>query len=255
MQGFSALRVIFLLSCTILIQGCSALSFSWYDKVTSEPELEVEEHENPVQILIDNEKNDGERLYIKGRVKAKTAVQLRQVVVRLVSLKNGEQIGAAYYPLAEKEKERGGDGMLAANDEVSFSISVPAKEITDYQLELLWGEEALNYLVSVEPAVTPVNEEYLRIEEVQLFPPDCGESTCEGKSYLLAKLKNTSNKVIKALILALELKGAEENVLPLNDLALQPGAYRPLRLEIDLSYEQALKLKPELRVLKVDIVQ
>ena len=128
-----------LISCSTL-NSLNPFSSASSAKTDAKPGL-------PFSLEVADEVNDGERLHILGAVSAAADWNLKDVIVKLTSLAGGNTIGVSYLPLTQAKKKL--QTMIKAGEKYSFTISVPSKEITDYQLELLWGEEAKRYLSSV----------------------------------------------------------------------------------------------------------
>lgn len=116
----------------------------------------------PFALEVLDEKNDGESLEVYGNVVSNTHWNPDNVWLRLSSLKKGTLVGVTNSPLSKLRPlgAQSGEGELTEPEEkLSFAMSVPAKEMTDYQLQLLWGDEAreLNAAAkgkSVEPLTT-----------------------------------------------------------------------------------------------------
>lgn len=140
----------------LTLVGCHAAPESIPAKTAVEPEnLEASDsHSAPVDLVIDDDANDGERLHVKGSVKAATEWPKENVIVHLVAVKGDEKIGESYYPLLQP----GEDPNLEAGETEPFSISVSASDATDYRIELLWGEDAVAFRNTNTPKDSPATE-------------------------------------------------------------------------------------------------
>lgn len=209
--------------------------------------------QNPLRLDIDYESTDGTRLTVRGRVRAETAVQLDKIVLHLTSLKDGEKTGEAYYPLVAAKEDVGMQGVLPKGGEVPFSMSVSAEGMSDYQLELLWGEDAVAYLSSLA-AETKRSAPGIAVEEIRMSPAECDDPGCKEKSYVTAILRNGSDQMLKELRLGLSLGGGEENEIAVTDVNLGPGSVQPLRLELEVPYAIGANMSPALRVIDASLV-
>ena len=238
-----------LVLAVLIMPGCSLLGnnlFSPSPKASTGSEQA--EEQNPLKLELDQETTDGERLFVKGRVKAETSVLMSKIVIHLSSLKNGELIGEAYYSMSSAQQDSGIQGMIPAGGEVPFSMSVSAEGMTDYQLELLWGEEAVSFLSALASGVQPPAPEVV-LEEVTLMPPDCSGRGCAGRSFMSAVIRNQTDKALDSIVIGLGFSGAEEDQMEITSIGLEPHGTRPLRLEIDLPYDKAVSLDPRMRVI------
>lgn len=124
----------FLLLLCAAVQGCSFLGFSRPEKSGSSG------RELPFQLEVTDEVNDGERLHISGSVTAKTEWSADEVLVRLSGVNAGELVEVSHLPLqAALGQER--NKVIESGEKFNFALSLPSANITDYQLELIWGKD------------------------------------------------------------------------------------------------------------------
>lgn len=211
----------------------------------------ISDEGSPLSLQLLSEVNDGGRLYVKGSVKAVTDWQVESVLLRLASLKGQEVIGEAYYPLESAFGEMPSK-VLRKGEDIPFSMSVSAAGMTDYQIELLWGEEADSYKERAKSASNKapsvVRLENLLIERGQA---SCTDQGCERNLVINASLVNEGQKELMAVILGVRaMSGADEENLEVTDLKIQPGLARPLRIEFKVPQGYSEDLKPSVRLLK-----
>ncbi len=209
----------------------------------------AQQERNPLGLELDHESTDGERLFVRGRVKAETQVELPKVVLHLTTLKDAEKIGESYFPLSAAEQAASLNNVLPAGAEIPFSMSVASEGMTDYQLELLWGDEAVAFLSSLAGEAEPASASVI-LEDVALTGPDCEGGKCPDNCYLTASIRNQAERHVESLLIGLSFSGGEEEQIEITSLGLAPASTRPMRLEIDLPYITAKDLDPKIRIIK-----
>jgi hypothetical protein len=251
-----------LISCILLFSACSI--FTGTDPSSSSSLVDQKKPNLPFTLEVADEINDGERLHILGTVSALTDWSLKDVIVKLSSLSEGRPVGVSYLPLSKTKKEL--SGTIKANEKYQFTISVPSQNISDYQLELLWGEDAKQYVASVLDG-EPGNLE-LRSIQMETIRQPCDGTDCKLTFRASAKLYNGTNKQVIKVILGigfLRIKtGAEldlqrqipqnEDKIDVGDILLPPGGSR----EIVINFDQAIpekelvtedgEIKPNIRI-------
>lgn len=231
------------------LEGCSLIIPQSQPAASPSVPVAAQAEQNPLSLQLDQESTDGERLFIRGRVKAEIQVDLSKVVLHLTALKDTVKIGESYFPLSAAEQAASMNNVLAAGTEMPFSMSVASQGMTDYQLELLWGDEAVAFLSSLAAEAKPASTS-VTLEDIALVPPDCKGGHCPDKSYLTAAIRNQSERHVDSLLIGLSFSGGDEDQLEITSLGLAPASTRPLRLEIDVPYSKAKDLDPKIRVIK-----
>lgn len=153
----------------VALSACSAGSS--HDGVPPPVASSAEDVTLPFVLTIAEEINDGERLHVLAGVKANATWDLAQVVLRLTSLKEGQPVGESFFPLAsllEKDPGARGDGgsVIREGELKRVALSVSAKEFSDYQLDLLWGQEAERYLSS--SSASDKSRDVLEVHDISL---------------------------------------------------------------------------------------
>lgn len=198
------------------------------------------DEQSPLILAIEEEYRSEDQLTIQGTLTSKDYWSDESVaVVRLISLNGGEIIGEALYPLQSTEISKG--------DSHSFTISVSAGDITDYQLSLLWGDDAKILLSKVTPADNikiedaPAKESLiLKDVDSDITPAQCklGESSCEGGISITATLDNQSNEDASKIIVGVRLvtesgdELAQEEIHELDGVKIPAKSSRPLEIGI-----------------------
>lgn len=210
-----------------------------------------QEPTSPFTLEIVEELNDGANLHIHGRVQSATAWPADDVVVRLSGMRAGEARKVSFYPLAKLQQQKP-DSQLAAqvlpNTPLDFYLSVPSAELTDYQLEVLWGKEAKSVQPKTNSAAGQEKEGLvLQSINVQRLIPNCVAAPCPSTYRLVGSLFNNSSEEVQRvelgvgfvwvptgtnLDLSSQIPQDEENV-EITGLNLAPQQSRPFKLDID----------------------
>jgi len=161
------------------------------------------------------------------------------------------------------------DEMIKTGQETTFSLSVPSISISDYQLVLLWGDEADQFLdkkviearnrreaarqaelkaaraaAQSTPIPAPVMKTNLKLRvhsiEIETLKAVCSYPPCDVRFRLKALLQNEGTGVIGSARLGvgfipIELLGTQtapedEEEVEIPKLGLQPGVSRPFRI-------------------------
>lgn len=193
---------------------------------------------SPLILTIEEEYRNNDQLTIQGRLTSRGDWSEDSVaIVRLISLNGGEVIGEALYPLQGTS--------LSEDESHSFTISVSAGNITDYQLSLLWGNDAKLMLSKMTPAAKPeepVIEGTLVLSEIETAqtPMQCklGDANCEGGIDITATLNNQSSLSVRNIIVGVKLVSdsgelyAPEEIHELEGVVIPPMSKRPLEIGI-----------------------
>lgn len=273
-------RRLFLL-CILLLQGCFFLPNS---ETSTSPEVVIESTEDmpgndrmPFTLTVTQEVNDGKELHILGKVKAKTAWNPDFVIVRLTSLKDGNPVGVVHQSLRRLIAAKIGtakeeDEVINSDEEVAFSLTVPSVDISDYQIVLLWGEEAEPYLDKDLPKAVETPDEKTRLGlklrvhsiEIETLRGQCSYPPCEVRFRLKALLQNEGKGLIQSAKLGVgfipsEMVGMntlpeDEETVDVPSLNLAPGMSRPFRILLnqEMSEEIAETVRPVLRIISFE---
>lgn len=242
-------RIVYLISfcCTL----CACASKNPNLPTAEKPALtKIVEPTSPFTLEIVEELNDGTNLHIHGRVQSAADWPAEDVVVRLSGMQSGEAKKVAFYPLnkLQQKSESPTLSRVAKGAPVDFYLSVPSAQLTDYQLELLWGREAKTILPASNTAAgNQAQGLLLQSLNVQRLIPNCSAPPCPSTYRLAGNLFNNSNQVVQQaelgvgfiwvpkganLDLSAQIPQDEENV-EISGLNLAPQQSRPFNLDID----------------------
>lgn len=100
----------------------------------------------PVKLRITNELHDGSKLHVSGEIEGRVWWDVTATYIHLKILENGKVIGESLLPVAnliDEDSVRELSGAYLRPHEVKqFRLSSNAEKMTDYQLEVLWGDDA-----------------------------------------------------------------------------------------------------------------
>ena len=210
---------------------------------------------SPFRFDVVDELNDGERLHLLATVRSLAEWNPDSVVVRLTGFKNGEAAGTTDYGL----RQLVGNGPIEKNTPLTVSLSIPAAGITDYEVQLLWGEEAQSG--APDKAMSKI---VLVSKTVEQETVPCENRPCPIQFAVSAELQNGGAIAVDAVRLAVGFlvnSGSlpagryggvppNEEVIELSNLHLAPGETRSVRIVIDqpVPAARAEQVLPAVRV-------
>ncbi len=219
---------------------------------TSDAVSPSSEPTSPFALDVIEDVNDGAQLHVHGQIRSQTAWPIEDLVVRMSGGREGESKTLSFYRLPDLiNKGQGAPaGVLEPGKSWDFYLSVPSKDLSDYQLELLWGKEAKAAILTERPTVSAENlGQGLELQnmKVERIVRSCLREPCPSTYRISARLFNGSDKVVQTAQLGvgflwapkgqnLDLSGQipedEENV-NVTGLNLQARQARPLSLDLD----------------------
>lgn len=220
--------------------------------------------ELPFTLEVNDEVNDGDRLHVLGSISARTQWRLNEAIVKLSGISEGKVVGISYLPLTREPDKK--SELIEADEKYAFSISIPSSNITDYQLELLWGEDATRYLTQLKESRGGQLE--LRNVQVETIQQPCEGKKCDTTFRLSGTLYNGTSRAINEIILAAgfirhppgevldlskQIPENEERVT-LGRIYLRPGASRAVSMNFGRIASSELntpngQLKPSVRII------
>jgi len=223
----------------------------------------------PFILEVMDEKNDGRRLTVTGRITPKTSKPASDVVVRLSALdKKGEQL-TTYHNMKDVL-----GGQAAAKDSPiilekgvaqSFTLSMPMRGITNYQLEVLWGQEAAPFApaepepkTEAEPQKESKQFVALRNLEVHRVPLEsCVDpNQCIVRFTITGELFNSGGATIKDVVIEAGFGAGANLDLPeqilenekrieVPNLRLAPGASQRFKVSLDKLVASSTLVAPQ----------
>jgi hypothetical protein len=251
---------LFVLACCATRQDLPVLEAN-QPFVTQLGRDEIATH-SPFNLAILEDYYDGARLFVKGEIGIlKPGQSIEDVAVRLITINDGGFHESKYYSIDEVAVSKGESDLSAER----FLISMNVGDLSEYQVELVWGQEAAEVLRQRRPAILKSVE--IRGIEVTGQRQECFFEPCEVAFELEADLINTGETIIDKAILGLgfvleasqsrlvsPLVPDQEETVQLSDLNLLPGQSKPLRLTFEQTVQESMarKLRPNLRLISFE---
>lgn len=227
-----------------LLSGCSTLSSPQPIPVITQSQ---DDSSQPLVLRVTEEINDGKRLHIGGQVMSKIWWESSTSFIHLKVLKDGVVTGESLLPIAsliDPDIAREYSGPFLRPKEVKpFRLSADAAQITDYQIELVWGDDSKSLQALLDPK--PI----ISITDVSLLQKS-------GKnSVIVGNILNGTPKRLTGLTLGISFhwvqKGASldlsaaipenEQNITVGKLSIGPGEIKPLKIEL----ESELPMSPD----------
>lgn len=170
----------------IFLCGCGTKKIIIEDVDVAEIELAEEGVSSvmPYRLDITDELNDGENLFLKISLENPAKYNINKTVLLINGLRKGKKVYSKYYRLNE----------LVSSYEGNFIVEIPAKKLTDYSVDLLWGKEAKTFLDKLQ------KELYKNVELVNLGvekSTKCSEKDCKVLFKLSGDIKNNNKEVLE----------------------------------------------------------
>jgi hypothetical protein len=223
----------------------------------------------PFILEIVDEANDGQRLLIKGRLRAKQEWSAQEVVLRLTAL---DESGSQRTLLHRLDELLPSVKFVAPQEPAEFTLAVASAGLSNYQLEVLWGNEAATLTKQTKsPVATESNpagpqELVLRGLEVHRLPDaSCASpDECIVKFTITGEFFNSGAAIISHVILKAGFSTADkldlsdqilenERQVEVQNLKLAPGGTKPFRmvLETKVVPTQQMAPRPVIRIVSV----
>lgn len=207
----------------------------------------------PFGLKVLSEANDGSKLYVLAEIEAYSRWDLEQVVLRGTTLRDGKIVEVKDIPLKEKAKSR----YLEVDKPVRYSLTLGAEDVTDYQVGLLWGDEApLSRQVRkpIEPKI-----ELVRVQTKREL--HCDFEPCEVAYTIIGEVLNSGEVDVRGATLGIRFEGSgellgKEELISVTKLKLQPGQKKNIRLALKkrMTAKERDQFTPEIRVISARTV-
>lgn len=231
----------------------------------------------PFRLEILDELNDGEKLIVRGRAIAKTSWELTKAVVRLTGLTEDGEVRNSLFPLSSSpvnqvsgvpiEARASLKSTLAPGEKVDFSLELPAKGLSSYQLELLWGSDAEPVL---KMAAVPKGPAFLALRKLEVTlrrSLTCDFIPCPSTYQLTGELYNSGGATVTDVVLGAGFiltedqgKLALSDQIPENEqrievrnIRLAPGEAKAVKVVLDQPIlESEGRIKPVIRIVSFE---
>lgn len=234
--------ITFILLIPLLNMGCSSLSIKKDPITPTTPP--------PFELKVVKELNDGTNIHILAELTPFIKWKISNVSLKLTGLKDGDTISEKDYKLKELLQTSSSDikeDYLAAKSPIRFALTTTAQDITDYQLELFWGEGDEKLLESRASAAFPLQPLTLEDLRVETFTMGCLSPPC-GKNYkVIGKIVNQGTDIVGQVTLGasfawvpngstFEINGynpSNEKHLKIEQITLNPGDRKAFKIDLD----------------------
>jgi hypothetical protein len=258
----------FLSTCSL--SACSLFTGSQYIS-DANPNSSNNLTANPFELKISDEFNDGKRLHVVGIVNVFTEWKSKDAVIRLSGLHNGEVLTESFIALDKLiEASLTKEIKTVSKGQQTFSLSISADGVSDYQVEVLWGADAKPYL-DILTKEAP-GELVIKNIQVETRQEACAGKNCGIKYHITAEMLNLGGLTVKNIVLGVGFirvpVGApidlqreipeNEELLQLENIRLDAGKSRPLKLDFDQPVSEGMilsdegTLKPVIRIVSFE---
>lgn len=192
----------------------------------------------PFRMKVSDESYNGELLVVQGTVTGEIDWVPSDVALRLVGYRDGKAVGSSSASVAVLAGENGPTSVVDAGGALPFSISLTDRDLSNYQIELLWGREALSV---VAPRPVPL------LHSIRTVVEECSPNdACETQYRVSAVVRNETDEILRVVTLGVSYGWApdggllqsspslegEEELVEVADLAIKPGGERQLSLVV-----------------------
>ncbi len=205
--------------------------------------------------------NDGEKIYILGQITSEVKAPVKDVVLNLRLLDINSKVVSEHAYILSKLMGKDKSEFINADEPKKFLISTDLKKSTDFQLELLWGEEALKKFTKPNAqAQTSTKTEVLKMSNLYFDKKIVSPSGKDLQYYFVISgdFENLSDKVVKEISLAVSFKSKigdkklsnDEEFLEIKDVALKPKSTKKFEMELEtiLSGDEVNLYTPDIRI-------
>ncbi len=210
---------------------------------------------DPFTVQILEDAFDAQQLTVSGIVHAHVTESVERIALRISVSDRGQVIASrlvlpcvdAFPPVPGVECQL---GVLASGRQLPFRVTLPVPKGSDYQVELLWGDDA----EAVRPQVV------LADVVVHDLAAGCRVAPCQQGFVVQGILRNISRRVVSGVTLgvgyisAVHATGGQATPDSEESLhipgALQPAEQRPFRIRLGsaLSATESARVRPAVRI-------
>lgn len=243
---------------SVSVSGCSSLfgsSPKTYGAggVALEATAGADPDVTPFILEVVEEINDEDKVIIKGRILPKTDWNASEVVAKVSALDREGRQRVSYHRMSDVVASRQGQVspplLLEKDVAQTFSLSLPVKGLSNYQLEVLWGADAEPFAdrkPATEQKVEPTQFIALRNMEVHRVPTESCSSPdeCLVKFTITGEIFNSGGSIVNNVVIVAGFGTGAKLDLPTQilenerrvevpDLKLAPGGNRRFRISLE----------------------
>jgi hypothetical protein len=208
-----------------------------------------------LEATVRDEVYDGQQLSASVLLKVHDDISVDSVAVRLRLLRDGQVLSDQLLPLKVLLDRTS----LESNEEYIIPLLGSAENLTDYQVELIWGSDAIDLLRKEVNQSIVVNVKETSREDIgSSDQTNCRDGKCLAYGYKLKSLVeviNSGKVACSRLAFKVSLEGenlrVKERIVRLkNPIDLKPGASRLIRLNFQDVISHDMEVKPLVSVLE-----
>jgi hypothetical protein len=219
----------------------------------------------PFVLEVVDEVNDGKKLVVTGRLIPKTTKPASEVVVRLSALDKAGEERVSFHNMQDVlsggPAEKKGPLTLEKGVAQPFTLSMPLKGITSYQLEVVWGKEAAPFSpADSAPAEKTEPKQFIALRnlEVHRVPAESCSSPneCIVRFTITGEMFNSGTATIKDVVIlagfaptdTLDLNSQileNEKRVEVPNLRLSPGTSQRFKLSLDKPVPVSTTIAPQ----------
>ncbi len=260
----------------VAVQGCSILtgrSGNASGRIVDSA-IGADPSVTPFKLDVLEESNDGDTLSVKGQLIAKTKRDMNDVLVRLTAVDAEGQQRVSFHKATD---------LVAPGSEIKpgnpmpFSLSLPSRGISNYQVEVLWGNDAAPYLAEARASMkSPADStspaastEYLALRNLEVHRVPDGSCSSPEECLVTFAIKgeffNSGRSTIKEVVLvagfspALKIDQVQhplenERKIEVRNFNLAPQATKPFRLTLEklLPASDTVAYQPVVRIVSFE---
>lgn len=201
----------------------------------------------PFKLEVTEESNKGDVVVVRGRVVGKRGWAPSQAVVRLTALDTKGEQRVSVHKLSDFHPSK---SSISGGEPAKFSLSIPSVGISNYQLELLWGDEAAPYLNVTKASLKLPKKpkEYLALRNLEVHRVPDGSCSSPEECLVTFAIKgefyNSGSQIVSDVVLKAGFCPADKLDLPdyilenertieVRNMTLKPGGTKPFRLSLE----------------------
>ena len=222
----------------------------------------------PYRLDVLQESSDGDTLSVKGQLVAKTSRSARDVLVRLTAVDGSGEQRVSFHKISDLNPKV---SELQPGVPTQFALSIPARDISNYQLEVLWGKDAAPYLGDSRASLkqSSTTSEYLALRNLEVHRVPDGSCSSPEECLVTFSIKgeffNSGRAMIKEVVLVAGFSPAmkmdqrqhpleNERRIEVRNFNLPPQATKPFRLSLEklLPASDTVAYQPVVRIVSFD---
>lgn len=220
---------------SVFLVGCGAVSRIQVDEGGAQQGNALQP---PFAVDIEKEFVDNHTLYVLVSVVPQTEWKVQEVGIRLRSLRGGE-VGEEVFVPIDSQLEDSSEELLRAGKEYRLALSLPVKNASSYQVELLWGDEA-----SRAKSLNAGGDVRFLVQEILPVPIQCEKSArCLLSFQVEGTVLNNLQAALEGIVVELTMEAPGLSAASTGALDNSSEGARTIELPIDLGAGKQKKIR------------